>query len=72
MKRYEYRVERIDINGHADRSEQLGAALTAFGREGWRLTDSLTTDAMTVSPVRVVLERDVSDEGFRRLFSPGA
>lgn len=72
MKRYEYKVERIDLNGHADRSEQLGAALTVFGQDGWRLTDALTPDAMQVSPIRVVLERDVTDERFRRLFSPGA
>ncbi len=72
MNHYEYRVERIDLNGHADRSEQLSEALTAFGREGWRLIDALTPDPMRVSPVRVVLERDVTDERFRRLFSPGA
>ena len=72
MKRYEYRVERIDLNAHADRIDQLRDALTAFGQDGWRLAENLTSDAMFVSPLRVVLERDATDDAFRRLFSPGA
>jgi hypothetical protein len=72
MKRFEYRIGRIDLNAYAPREQQIVDALNAFGAEGWRLSGELNKSAIEVSPVRVLLEREGSDDVFRRLMMPGA
>lgn len=75
MKRIEYRIENIRINGHAPREQQLAEALNELGKQGWRVSDIELTSGSSVqqSPVQVLIEREVGEtESFRRLMMPGA
>lgn len=61
MKRFEYRVERIEFEKGKSRDEQILALLNELGKEGWRAT-SLEVEprlAFNESGFKALLEREV-------------
>lgn len=65
MKRFEYRIEQVIFDKGGSRDQQLLDLFNYLGQEGWRVS-ILGVDpriAVSESKIKVLLEREVDDEG---------
>ena len=75
MRRFEYRIERIQRHHLDSYGDGLLTRLNALAADGWRVAGVAggSADSLFSSPNDVLLEREVSDmDQLRRLFAPGA
>ncbi len=75
MKRFEYRIERIQPHHLDPYGDGVIARLNTLAAEGWRVASVAggSVGGPFAAPDDVLLEREISDlEQFRHLFAPGA
>ena len=74
MKRFEYRIERIQSHHLDPYGDGVLAQLNTLAAEGWRVAGIAgASESILPAPGGVLLEREISDiDQFRHLFAPGA
>lgn len=65
MKRFEYRIEQVIFNKGASQDQQLLDLFNYLGQEGWRVSVLGVEPRVAIneSKIKVLLEREVDDEG---------
>ena len=65
MKRFEYRIEKVIFDKGESRDQQLLDLLNYVGQEGWRVSSLVVEPRISnnESQIKVLLEREVDDEG---------